>query len=192
MQFISILLAFLGGDYTRNDLIPCNLIRIIPCILDCKSNQNIHFCSFFIKNKGPLTVVMEVTCIAAYYFEENKSWSNTPVSCISLLLVPILLYWIQVSVSLNVLLYFGAEMATFCIKHIENRKIFFLTLFPPRAPTNPFAGKRVIIFYIIYVNGLLGPGGGEQFHTAINAARKPEPKYVTWYNYLIRKQNSKN
>ena len=46
-------------------------------------------------------------------------------SCISLLLVPILLYWIQVSVSLNVLLYFGAEMATFCIKHIENRKIFF-------------------------------------------------------------------
>ena len=43
-------------------------------------------------------------------------------SCISLLLVPILLHWIQVSVSLNVLLYFGAEMATFCIKHIENRK----------------------------------------------------------------------
>ena len=38
-------------------------------------------------------------------------------SCISLLLVPILLYWIQVSVSLNVLLYFWAEMATFCIKH---------------------------------------------------------------------------
>ena len=46
-------------------------------------------------------------------------------SCISLLLVPILLYWIQVSVSLKVLLYFGAEMDTFCIKHIENRKIFF-------------------------------------------------------------------
>ena len=46
-------------------------------------------------------------------------------SCISLLVVPSLLYWIQVSVSLNVLLYFGAEMATFCIKHIENRKIFF-------------------------------------------------------------------
>ena len=38
-------------------------------------------------------------------------------SCISLLLVPILLYWIQVSVSINVLLCFGAEMATFCIKH---------------------------------------------------------------------------
>ena len=46
-------------------------------------------------------------------------------SCISLLVVPIVLYWIQVSVSLNVLLYFGSEMATFCIKHLENRKIFF-------------------------------------------------------------------
>ena len=46
-------------------------------------------------------------------------------SCISLLLVSILLYWIQFSVSLNVLLYFGAEMATFCIKHIENRNIYF-------------------------------------------------------------------
>ena len=34
-------------------------------------------------------------------------------------------YILQISVSLNVLLYFGAEMATFCIKHIENRKIFF-------------------------------------------------------------------
>ena len=111
-------------------------------------------------------------------------------SCISLLVVPSLLYWIQVSVSLNVLLYFGAEMATFCIKHIENRKLFF-NIVPPRAPTNPFAGKRVIIFYITYVNGVLGPGG-EQYHTAINVARKPEPKYVTWYNFIIRKQNSKN
>ena len=46
-------------------------------------------------------------------------------SCISLLLVPILLYWIQVSVSFYVLLYFGSEMDTFGIKHIENRKIFF-------------------------------------------------------------------
>ena len=112
-------------------------------------------------------------------------------SCISLLLVPTLLYWIQVSVSLNVLLYFGAEMATFCIKHIENRKIFFKHCPPPRAPTNPIAGKRVIIFYIIYVNGMLRPGG-EQYHTAINVARKPEPKYVTWYNFQIRKQNSKS
>ena len=51
-------------------------------------------------------------------------------SCISLLLVPILLYWIQVSVSLNVLLYFGTEMDTFCIKHIKNRKYFF-NIVPP-------------------------------------------------------------
>ena len=53
----------------------------------------------------------------------------------------------------------GAEKATFCIKHIENKKIFF-NIVPPRAPTNPFAGKRVIILYIIYVNGLLVPEGG--------------------------------
>ena len=67
-------------------------------------------------------------------------------------------YRIQVPVSINVLLYFRAEMATFCIKHIENRKAFF-HIVPPRAPTNPFAGKRVIIFYIMFVNGVLGPGG---------------------------------
>ena len=59
-------------------------------------------------------------------------------SCISLLLVPILLYWVQVSVSINVLLYFGAEMATFCIKHIEKRKNIFLTLFPPPGPNKSF------------------------------------------------------
>ena len=70
--------------------------------------------------KGPLTVV-----IAAYDFEK-KVGQILQYSCISLLLVPILLYWNQVSVSMNVLLYFGAKMATFCIKHIENKKnIFF-------------------------------------------------------------------
>ena len=57
-------------------------------------------------------------------------------SCISLLLVPFLLYWIQVSVSLNVPLYFGAEMATCCIKHIENRKIFFHIV--PPGPNKSF------------------------------------------------------
>ena len=51
-------------------------------------------------------------------------------SCISLLVAPILLYWIQISDSLNVLLYFWAIMATFCIKHIENRKYFF-NIVPP-------------------------------------------------------------
>ena len=57
--------------------------------------------------------------------KKTKVGQITQHSCISLLLVPILLYWLEVSVSSNVLLYFGAEMATFCIKHIENRKIFF-------------------------------------------------------------------
>ena len=48
-------------------------------------------------------------------------------------------------------------MATFCTKHIENRKIFLNHC----SPINPFACKHVIIFYIIYkyVNGVLGPGG---------------------------------
>ena len=80
-------------------------------------------------------------------------------------------------------------MATFRTKYIENRKIFFKHC----SPIIPFACKHVIIFYIIYkyVNGMLGPGG-EQYHTAINVARKPELKYVTWFNYLIRKQNNKN
>ena len=82
-----------------------------------------------------------------FILKKTKVIQILQYSCISLLLVPILLYWIQVSVSLNVLLYFGAEMATFCIKHIENRKIFFnIASPPPRAPTNPFAGKCVIIF----------------------------------------------
>ena len=53
--------------------------------------------------------------------KKTKGGQILQSSCISLLLVPILLYWIQVFVSLNALLYFGAEMATFCIKHIENR-----------------------------------------------------------------------
>ena len=57
--------------------------------------------------------------------KKTKVGQILQISCISLLLVPILLYWIQISVSLNVLLYFGAEMATFCIKHIENWQIFF-------------------------------------------------------------------
>ena len=79
-------------------------------------------------------------------------------SCNKFTVTPFFKYWIQVSVSLNVLLYFGAVMATFCTKHIENRKIFF---FKHCSPINSFAFKHVIIFYIIYkyVNGVLGPGG---------------------------------
>ena len=44
-----------------------------------------------------------------------------------------------------------AEMVIFCIKHIGNRKIF-LKQYPIRVPTNPFADKWVLKFYIIYVN----------------------------------------
>ena len=56
----------------------------------------------------------------------------------------------------NVLLYFLVEIVIFCNKHIANRKIFFSTLSPPpQVPTNPFAGKCVLMFYILYVNGVL-------------------------------------
>ena len=67
-------------------------------------------------------MVIEVTM---YILKKTKVGQILQYPCISLLVVPILLYRIQVSVSLNVLLFGGAEMATFCIKHIENRKIFF-------------------------------------------------------------------
>ena len=52
---------------------------------------------------------------------------------------------------MNVWLYFGAKMVTFCIMHIGKRKKkIFKTSFP-RVPTNPFARKCVLIFYMIYV-----------------------------------------
>ena len=51
---------------------------------------------------------------------------------------------------MNVRLYFGAEMMSFCIIHTGNRKLF-LKRHSPRVPTNPFARKCVLIFYIIYV-----------------------------------------
>ena len=50
-------------------------------------------------------------------------------------------------------------MVTFCIIHIGNRKLF-LKHHSPRVPTNPFARKCVLIFYIIFVKSLLGLGGG--------------------------------
>ena len=73
-----------------------------------------------------------------------------PSSYISSLLVPILWYCISFPISMNVRLYFGAKMVTFCIIHIGNRKLF-LKHHSPRVPTNPFALKCVPIFYIIYV-----------------------------------------
>ena len=79
-----------------------------------------------------------------------------PSSYISSLLVSILSFNIWFPISINVRLNFGAKMVTFCIIHIGNRKILLKHHSsppppPPRVPTNPFARKCVLIFYIIYV-----------------------------------------
>ena len=62
MQFISILLAFLG-DYTRKGLIVCNLIPIIPGILEFKSNKKISFVNFSSNIK---TIHIIQICIKIY------------------------------------------------------------------------------------------------------------------------------
>ena len=73
-----------------------------------------------------------------------------PSSYISSLLVYILWFCIWFSIFMNVQLYFGAKMVTFCIIHKGNRKIF-LKHHPPQVPTNHFARKCVLIFYMIYM-----------------------------------------
>ena len=50
-------------------------------------------------------------------------------------------------------------MVTFCIIHKGNRNIV-LKHHSPRVPSNPFARKCVLIFYIIYVKSKLELGGG--------------------------------
>ena len=62
---------------------------------------------------------------------ETKVDQMLPSSYISSLLVPILWYCISFPISMNVLLYFGAKMVTFCIIHIRNRKNIFKTSPPP-------------------------------------------------------------
>ena len=57
--------------------------------------------------------------------------------------------------------FLGAKMVTFCIIHIGYRKIILKHHPPPQVPTNPFAHKCVLIFYIIYVKSYLGLWGGE-------------------------------
>ena len=54
-----------------------------------------------------------------------------PSSYISLLLVSILWFCIWFPIAINVRLYFGAKMVTFCIIHIGNRKIFLKHHSPP-------------------------------------------------------------
>ena len=61
------------------------------------------------------------------------------------------------------------------------RKIekYLFNIVPPRVPRNPFAYECIVILYIIYVNGVLGlGGGGEQYPTAKNVISVLEPKYV--------------
>ena len=79
------------------------------------------------------------------------------------------------------------ETVIFCNKHIANRKIFFQHCSPPQVPTNPFAGKCVLMFYIIYVNGVLVLGM-EQYWKAKNIAPKPEPNNAKLHNYPIWRQ----
>ena len=54
-----------------------------------------------------------------------------PSSYISSLLVSILWFCIWFPISMNVRLYYGAKMVTFCIIHIGNRKIFLKHHSPP-------------------------------------------------------------
>ena len=99
--------------------------------------------------------------------------------------------WIQFSfLKKNVPLYFLVEIVIFCNKHIANRKIFFQHC-SPQVPTNPFAGKCVLVFYIIYVNGVLVLGM-EQYWRAKSIAPKPEPNNAKWHNYPIWEQIDRN
>ena len=98
-------------------------INIICNNIDCLNNRFTYFYSTSPRSSDGGNRSHNVSL--PIILKKTKVGQIPQYSCISLLVVPSLLYWIQVSVSLNVLLYFGAEMATFCIKHIENRKIFF-------------------------------------------------------------------
>ena len=110
------------------------MAKFILFYRDREKSQENEFFTRSVKSQGISILVRERTSDGGnrshnvslpIILKKTKVGQIVQYSCISLLLVPILLYWIQVSVSLNVLLYFGAELATFCIKHIENRKIFF-------------------------------------------------------------------
>ena len=98
--------------------------------------------------QGPLTVEMGSQCIAAYSLDKNSNRSNTFIFIYKLAdgLYFMILYLISYFHICT--LYFGAKMVTLCIIHIGKRKIF-LKHHPHRVPTNPFARKYVLIFYII-------------------------------------------
>ena len=69
-----------------------------------------------------------------------------PSSYISLLLVTILWFCIGFPISLNVRLYFGAKMVTFCTIHIGNRKIFLKHHSPPPLPQSQLILLHVCVF----------------------------------------------
>ena len=72
--------------------------------------------------KGPLTVVTNGNHSVSLpiILIEIEVDQMLPSSYISLLLVPILWYCISFPISMNVRLYFGAKMVTFCIIHIHS------------------------------------------------------------------------
>ena len=52
---------------------------------------------------------------------------------------------------MNVRLYFGAEMITFCIIHIGNRKIFLKHHSPPPMNVRLYFGAEMVTFCIIHI-----------------------------------------
>ena len=65
---------------------------------------------------------------------------------------------------------YGLKIQFFAIQHIENRKKFYWSAFPPPPPpppppwpsdqTNPFAYSFSFTFHTSYKNGMNGHGGG--------------------------------
>ena len=75
-----------------------------------------------------------------------------PSSYISSLLVSILRFCIWFPICINVRLYFGAKMVTFCIIHIGNRKRFLKHHPPPARMTslslvNMYSAQRHYLFF---------------------------------------------
>ena len=89
----------------------------------------------------------------------------------------------QVSIPSNLLLYIWLKWPLFILNIKKKKKI---TLFSPRVPTNYLAGKCILIFYTVYVNGVLGPGG------TVPYSQKCSPKTSNFYNYSIRKLIDRN
>ena len=90
-----------------------------------------------------------------------------PSSYISPLLVSILWFCIWFPISVNVRIYFGARMVTFCIIHIGNRKIF-LKHHPPPEPQLILLHVSVFSYFTWYMWKASWDSGGEWYPTAQN------------------------